>query len=215
MFASVLRTAREATLDALAWVLPTECAGCGAPDRMLCDRCRARLAPDPVVATVGGIVVIAGAPYAGTVQRVLLALKSGRTPAASALAPLLASAWARAAPAADVELAPVPSTRAAFRRRGFDPVLLLLTGAGARPSRVLRPARAHRIQKGLGRAERQQNLRGVHRARGPLHGRRFLLVDDVVTTGATLAEAARAIREAGGDVVGAIALAATPRRGGR
>ena len=214
MPAPVLRSAREAVLDALAWVLPAECAGCGAPDRVLCDACRARLVSDPVITTLGGVVVVAGAPYAGTVQRVVLALKAGRTPAASALATLLASALARAAPAADVELAPVPSTRAAFRRRGFDPVLLLLARIGARPSRVLRPARAHRIQKGLGRAERQQNLRGVHRARYPLHGRRFLLVDDVVTTGATLADAARAIREAGGEVVGAIALAATPRRGG-
>lgn len=215
MLATVLRSTREAVLDALAWVLPAECAGCGAADRMLCGACRARLAPHPVVVTVAGVRVVAGAPYAGTVQRLVLALKDGRTAAASSLAPLLAAALARASPAPDVEFAPVPSTRAALRRRGFDPVLLVLAAAGMRPSRVLRPARAHRIQKGLGRAERQQNLRGAHRARHPLHGRRFLLVDDVVTTGATLAEAARAIREAGGEVVGAIAIAATPRHGRR
>lgn len=207
------RALREAALDALAWVLPTECAGCGAPDRMLCDACRARTVPDPVVARAGGLRVVAGAAYVGPVRHALLALKDGRTSTASALAPLLVAALAAAGAGAGVELAPVPSTRAAMRRRGFDPVLLVLARTGVRPSRVLRTARAHRVQKGLGREERQRNLRGVHRARGPLPGRRFLLVDDVVTTGATIAEAARAIREAGGEVVGAVAIAATPRLG--
>jgi len=157
--------------------------------------------------------VVAAAPYAGTVQRVLLALKDGRTPMAAALAPLLSSALAAAGAPAGVELAAVPSTRAALRRRGYDPVLLVLARTGSRSAQVLRPARAHRVQKGLGRAERHENLHGVHRARRSLHGRRFLLVDDVVTTGATLAEAARAIRDAGGEVVGAVAIAATPRLG--
>lgn len=202
---------REALLDALAWILPVECAGCAAPDRMLCEACRRRTVPHPVVTSAGGIDVVAGAPYSGTVQRVVLALKDGRTSTASVLAPLLAAALARTDADAGVELAPVPSSRAAMRRRGFDPVLLVLSRTGAAWSRVLRPARAHRVQKGLGRAERQQNLRGVHRARGRLDGRRFLLVDDVVTTGSTLAEAARAIREAGGEVLGAVAVAATPR----
>ena len=206
---------REAVLDALAWVLPVECAGCGHPDRSLCAVCRAHLAAAPVVTFAGELQVTAGLPYAGTVQRVVLALKDGRTPMAAVLAPLLAAALAAARTAsvapAGIELAAVPSTRAAVRRRGYDPVLLVLARAGALPARVLRPPRAHRVQKGLGRAERYENLAGVHRARGPLHGRRFLLVDDVVTTGATLADAARAIREAGGDVVGAVAIAATPR----
>jgi len=106
----------------------------------------------------------------------------------------------------------VPSTRAAFRRRGFDPARLVLARAGGRDARVLRPARAHDVQKGLGRDARRANLRGVHRARGRLDGRSFLIVDDVVTTGATVSEAARAIREAGGEVIAAVAIAATPLR---
>ena len=209
-----LRPLREAVLDALSWVLPVECVACGAPDRMLCDGCRRRMAPDPVVTTTeSGIGVIAGASYSGTVQQVILALKDGRTSTASVLAPLLTAALSRADAGAGVELAPVTSTRAAMRRRGFDPVQLVLSRTGAAWARVLRPARPHRVQKALGRAERQQNLLGVHRARYGLEGRRFLLVDDVVTTGSTLAEAARAIRAAGGEVVGAVAIAATPRLG--
>jgi predicted amidophosphoribosyltransferase len=208
---------REWLLDALALVLPAECAACGADGRELCAGCRARLVPEIVRTTVpdgpaGAVPVHAGAPYRELVRRVVLACKRGRTGLAGPLAELLAAALAEAAPEPGVELCAVPSTRAAYRRRGFDPARLVLARAGRHDARVLRPARPHRVQKGLGREERRANLRGVHRARGRLDGRRFLLVDDVVTTGATIAEAARAIREAGGEVVGAVAVAATPLR---
>ena len=213
-------TVREALLDALALVLPVECAGCGSEGRELCAACRERLAPELVRATApGGLRVYAGAPYDGVVRRVVLACKSGRTGLAGPLAGLLAAALAAvfaeaASGSVAVELCAVPSTRAAYRRRGFDPARHVLARTAHRDVRVLRPARRHDVQKGLGRDERHANLRGVHWARGRLDGRVFVLVDDVVTTGATIAEAARAIREAGGEVLAAVAIAATPRRGG-
>lgn len=202
-------------LDALELVLPVQCAGCGVDGRELCASCRAGLAPDPVRTTApGGLTVHAGAPYRGLVRRVLLACKrEGRTPLAGPLAALLAAAIADAAPPPGVELCVVPSTRAAYRHRGFEFARLVLARTGLGAVRVLAAARPHRQQKTLDREQRRANLHGVHRARGRLDGRRFLIVDDVVTTGATLAEAARAIREAGGEPVGAVAIAATPRRG--
>lgn len=208
---------REALLDALALVLPVACAGCGVDGRELCDGCRMRLrAAEPVrTRAPGGIPVWAGAAYADLVQRVVLAAKDGRTGLATPLAELLLAAVDLAETPDAVEVCAVPSTRAALRRRGYDPVRVVLARAGIRHARVLLPARPHRTQKGLARDDRAANLRGVHRARGPLHGRSFLLVDDVVTTGATIAEAARAIREAGGEVVGAVAIAATPLRSAR
>jgi predicted amidophosphoribosyltransferase len=180
-------------------------------------------------ASPGGIRVYAGASYDELVRRVVLACKQGRTGLANPLAGLLAVALEAAlaevalagalteAGAAElhVELCAVPSTRAAYRRRGFDPARLVLARTGQTDARVLRPARPHHVQKGLGRDVRRTNLRGVHRARGRLDGRTFLLIDDVVTTGATIDEAARAIREAGGEVLAAVAIAATPLRGGR
>jgi predicted amidophosphoribosyltransferase len=105
----------------------------------------------------------------------------------------------------------VPTSRAAWRRRGYDPVGLLCKRGGYESTKALRSSRATLSQKTLGSDERAQNLHESMRARMSLRGRRFILVDDVVTTGATLAEAARAVRAAGGEVVGNAALAFTPR----
>jgi predicted amidophosphoribosyltransferase len=76
---------------------------------------------------------------------------------------------------------------------------------------VLVPTRRHEKQKLLDRSAREQNLAGWLRARHPLTGQQFIVVDDVITTGSTLAEAVRAIREGGGEVVSAVALASTPK----
>jgi predicted amidophosphoribosyltransferase len=73
-------------------------------------------------------------------------------------------------------------------------------------------------QADLTAADRAANLSGALRARFDLRGSRVIVVDDVITTGATLAEAARALRAAGADVRAAAVVAATARRtseGGR
>ena len=104
----------------------------------------------------------------------------------------------------------MPSTRAAYRRRGYDPVALLVARAGGHPVRLLRHTRVHEAQKSLGQAERSRNLVGslAARRRGPGS---LVVVDDIMTTGATLTEAVRAIRAAGGRVAAAVTLAFTER----
>ncbi|NEM90823.1 ComF family protein [Galbitalea soli] len=211
----------HAIRDAWALLSPVSCAGCERPDRALCEDCVARMHPEVTPRTLdGGEVVYTALRYEGAVRQAILALKeSGRTDIAAVLASALAAAVGRAGQLADaaavpVEIVAVPTTRGAWRRRGYDPVTLLCRRAGVRPARVLAHAGPRARQKSLGREQRAANASGSLIALRPLHGRRFLLVDDVVTTGATIREAARALESAGAEVVGRAALAFTPRRFG-
>ncbi len=208
-------TVRDALRDTLALLSPIECAGCGFHDRALCDACRQALHAMAVTRDIDGLAVSSAILYDGRVRQVLLAFKEhGRTDVFRALSSSLAAAVVvaenRAARHA-AELAPVPTSRSAYRRRGYDPVRLLVRGAGFRAARVLVPARSTGMQKTLGVEARARNLGGAFVARKELTGRSFIVVDDILTTGATLREAARAIRAAGGEVVGAATVAFTPR----
>jgi ComF family protein len=216
----MLSLLRDGLLDALALVLPVECAGCGAPDRAVCPRCRPALAPDPSSRRLAdGTPVFSGLDYDGVARAVILAYKEqGRTELARALAPALAAAveaWADGVRSTRtetrIELVAVPGSRRSRRRRGFDPVGSLLVRAGLEQSPVFARARPHLAQKTLSLEQRAANLAGVFAVRSPVAGRRFLLVDDVVTTGATLLAAADALRAAGAEVVAAAAVASTPR----
>jgi ComF family protein len=219
-----------AALDALAVLSPIDCAGCGGADRGLCADCRRALVPAVAPRNLrDGSVIFTALRYEGVVRQALLALKEGgRTDVARPLGDALGQAVARAAEAersraanvtdaerASIEIVAVPTSSAAWRRRGYDPVALICKRAGIDVSRVLVHDRRTISQKTLGLEDRASNLLNSMRARRSLTGRRFLLVDDVVTTGATLTEAARAIHAAGGEVLGGAALAFTPRLFGR
>jgi predicted amidophosphoribosyltransferase len=214
----------SALLDAWAVLAPVECAGCGAPDRGLCDACRAEIAGpepkrDPLARPDGRELEVWHAlDYEGIARRALLAFKDGgRTDAAPPLARALRGAIRAALAAAPqqargrVELAAIPSTRAAFRRRGYAPVHLLLRKAGYREAPLLRAVRQTRDQAELGTAARFANRDRSLVARAAASPGAVLLIDDIVTTGATVLEADRAFREAGYEVVGVAALARTPR----
>lgn len=194
-----------ALLDALAVLFPVDCAGCGAADRSVCEACRASLG-QPVIhsRTPGGLPVRSAVGYEAIARSLLLALKEdNRTDVAATLRPALAPLLDPA-----LTLVAVPSSRQAYRRRGYDPVRLLFPGA---TSRALEATRLTSAQKSLGEAERARNRAGSLRATGSLAGLRLAIADDVMTTGSTLDEAARAIRAAGGEVVEAVTFAATPR----
>jgi ComF family protein len=197
-------------------VLPVDCAGCGAAGPALCGDCRARIRPEPTVRDVSGVPVVSALAYAGVVQPVIVAFKNeGRTNLAAPLAAALREAVAAAV--AEVEgddllLVPMARTRRSAVERGYDPVRLLLRRAGLPHIDALRLVRRPEDQLRLGREERFANLDGVSAARVPLAGRRVLLVDDVVTTGATIAEATRSVHAAGGHVLGAATVASTPLR---
>lgn len=219
----------------LALAVPVECPGCGAVDVRLCRRCAADLgAPAVRVPVALAAPAWACAAYQGAASRCVVAWKDrGRLDLTPALGAALGRAVAAAllattaAPlsAGAVLLVPVPSSAAARRDRGAD-VTAALARAAARELRhqglrvrvraVLQQQRRVADQAGLGAAARRGNLSGalgVRRARSSgLAGARVVLVDDVITTGATAAEACRALAEAGAVVAAVAAACWTPRR---
>lgn len=107
----------------------------------------------------------------------------------------------------------IPSTRRAWRRRGFHPTMLVL-----RRARLLVPPLWHALrltrqtadQADLSRNDRAHNRAGSMSASSRLAGRSCLIVDDILTTGSTIKEATRAIHAVGGSVLGAATIAHTP-----
>lgn len=212
------RVLAEALLDL---VLPRRCAGCAEPGCGLCGACRAVLAGPVLGELVDGPPrlprLAAAALYGGPVRGVLLAHKEhGRLALSRPLGAALAAAAACLDPPPGAVVVPVPSSAAAVRARGHDHARRLAAVAARRlalRSRpLLRPARAVADNAGLGVAERAANLRGALIARRSLVGVDVLLVDDVVTTGATVREAVRALRAAGATVCGVAVVAVTAKR---
>ncbi|MBN7793004.1 ComF family protein [Microbacterium esteraromaticum] len=197
--------------EALAFLLAATCPGCDLPGALLCDSCRSLLAPQPIrVSTPQGLAVRAALTYEGVVARSIRRLKED---GATMLAHPLGAAVAGILAEADAAVVPVPTSRAAYRRRGYRVPELLVRRAGLRAHRMLASARRTGDQRALDREARARNVAGSLRVRGGAEpGTRVVIFDDVVTTGATLDEAARALRAAGLNPIGAVALAATPRR---
>jgi predicted amidophosphoribosyltransferase len=162
------------------------------------------------------------ASYAGAVRQLIVAHKErGRSglsrPLGAALARAVIAATAQGPPAF---LVPVPSSRASVRRRGEDPTLriaraatreLARRGDPAPLLRALRHTRRVADQADLTAVDRAKNLEGALRAGYDLNGAAVIVVDDVLTTGATLTEATRALRTAGATVTATAVIAATTR----
>lgn len=210
---------RVAIADAIATLFPVRCAGCDAPDRGICRDCREALAVahPQTEAFADDALVATATEYDQRMQRLVDAYKErGRTDVAAVLAPLLrlsvaeivANRWDAAA-AEELLLVPVPSSRGAIARRGYDHLLLLAQHAlpGVRVVEALRPVRPVRDQSPLDRGERERNLSGALVAHPDVSGRRCVVVDDLVTSGATAREAIRALRAAGAHPLGVAAIA--------
>ncbi len=181
------------------------CPRCGKPgEAWYCAGCRER---PPAFA-----LARAAAPYSGPVQEAVLRLKFGRaTWLADFLGPFLAGVVARGAFGPVDCLVPVPLHPARLRQRGFNQSLLLARSAGRWlglpvAAGALRRVRATRSQVDLVAEERATNVRDAFAAApGSVDGARVVLVDDVMTTGATLDAGARALLAAGaGQVYGLV-----------
>jgi ComF family protein len=224
---AVRRVLGAAANRALDLALPASCAGCGQEGDALCRECRpaldVRLAAEPGV-PIGLPADLPApllqlewcAPFTGVTRRALHALKyDGERRLAPFLGAAVARRWARAGAAGDA-LVPVPASPDRVRERGYDQAALIAAEAGRQLGlpvlHVLERARATTAQFDLDRAARATNLVDAFRVtdrgdRLSIAGRWLVLVDDVVTTGATLATCAGALLEAGALAVSAVAVA--------
>jgi predicted amidophosphoribosyltransferase len=226
-------TWRDAASDLL---LGGRCAGCDRPGRRLCPVCAAACVPVPTEAwpdpTPSGlleptpVLPIAAGTYEGRIRELIVAAKEhGRfglvRPLGRLLAAAIESGIGRRRLAACV-LVPMPSAPAVVRDRGHDAVLGFARVAARRlrrrghPVRVvaaLRSAREVRDQAELSATQRAANLAGALRAaRTVPRSVPIVVVDDVITTGASAAEACRALRAVGAEPVAVATIAATRRR---
>jgi ComF family protein len=172
---------------------------------------------EPAPERVGGVDLWAAAAYHGPARALVSRLKfGGATPLVDTMAAQIVArapdGWLSAA-----MLVPVPLHPARLRRRGFNQAEQLATALAGRTGLgvsdcLVRAGRGGR-QTGRGRAERARAIEGAvlarHDALLPAHA---LLVDDVVTTGATLAACAGALRRADLRSIRAVAYARTPGR---
>lgn len=189
------------------------CPGCALRgERTLCPACRlARTPPTPTLACCD---------YAPPADRLVLAFKYGRRlelgrAIAGSMALRLASHRQEHGLPPDAALLAVPASPARLSRRGFDQAALLAHRIAAASGLPVIAAGVRRIrdtapQPGLARERRSANLHGAMHGTSALGGRPLILVDDVITTGATLTEAERAARAAGGEPVLRLAFARTP-----
>lgn len=209
-------------------IVPSACAGCDMPGPALCGPCAGKLdrvgapgclrcghpwpsaVPSCAECPAGVSWSRQAVAYCDLTARIITAMKDGHR---RALAPPLARIMCEVipVPAPGAVLVPVPTTRSRVAERGFNQAALLARAIGrewgmAVDEVLTRDGPVRRRQRGSSRAERLTQVQGAFRpARAVPH--HAVLVDDVLTTGATLTAAARALRAAGCARVGAIVTA--------
>ena len=218
----------------LGLVYPIRCVSCGAGGELLCGKCAAEMAPlerlNCLVCgrpAVGGLThpicrsrwaperFLAAFPYRGPARRLVQALKYKRL---RAVARIMAGLLIGELHEMGIEFGPqarvVPIPLSFWRKssRGFNQAELLARALGESlgldfRAELLRRVKDTSSQVSLTRPERQANVRGVFAVAEELHGEDVLLVDDVVTTGATVREATRVLKKAGAGQVWVLAFA--------
>ena len=198
-------------------LLPTRCALCRRLGAPICEPCTSSLVWQPHEASRGHLLGAVASCYGEVESRLV---KSFKEQGQTSLLPYLAQPMTRLlieimARFPDAALVPVPSGRANFLKRGFSPAKLLaqrVNRSAGRPTVVLDGLKfGHEIldQSKLDSTSRHENLRDSMVGSNTLRGREVIIIDDIVTTGATILEAARAATAAGANVVGFLAFSET------
>ncbi len=222
-----MQTIRDVAARALDLAFPASCAGCGREGEPICAAClpaldaRLDLPPGvplglPADVPDSLLQVEWCAPFAGVVRDALHQLKySGERRLAGPLGDAIARRWARAGAGGDL-LVPVPVHRDRAAQRGYDQAVLLAIAAGRTSGLPVVDAlerwQATTAQFQLDRRARATNVEGAFRPRSDdalevVRGRWVVLVDDVMTTGATLSACASVLLAGGALAISAVTVA--------
>jgi ComF family protein len=196
----------------ISLVAPHCCLNCSKEGTLLCDPCSVQYlqVTRPVRRSQVLRQVLVYSEYSGLSKELVQRLKFGRTPAA---AEHIAQALANLVPQSDCVLVPIRTSLSRARQRGYDQSVLI-TGCLAKqcglPVADILVHATNTRQLGAKRQERLRQLRGVYRVSRPesVRGCHLTLVDDVMTTGATLDTAATALLQAGAKSVSGLVFAA-------
>lgn len=203
--------------ELLDLLLPTKCALCPRLGSPICSQCRENFQAVESSVSRGQLNGLVVASFAADSQSILHAFKeNGQTALAGFLADTMVSSLLRLAESGHSPLlVPVPSSAANYKKRGFKPTRVLAkrlcreSGQACALTDSLSFKRIVADQAQLDAEARKANLADSMVADSRVAGREVILFDDVVTTGSTLIEAARAVTLAGGKVIGFLAFAET------
>jgi predicted amidophosphoribosyltransferase len=202
-------------------LLGSSCPGCGAPGLLVCPRCREEVASDVQVVRREPALnlppAVSAGIYRGPLAGLVVAHKDdGSWHLSGLLGKMLAAAVDELVPPAGAILVPVPSDHSAVRARGYDHAHALAVAAarclGLPSRRLLKRVRRVDDQVGQSRGARFGAQHGTMQARTGQAS--VIVVDDVLTTGATASEACRALRAGGHQVHGLATVCQTLRHAG-
>lgn len=190
-------------------IFTPRCISCGALGLHVCSDCKNILEPKTSSSLAGVDLLVTASEYGGWVREVLISYKSGHRNYAKGLGQLIDVCLDTIAIDSGAKVIPIPTSKLKRVDRGYDSVSNLLKYSKV-PTDLIHPSALQiksgiKDQVGLSLADRRLNLRNAFRAIYPISGM-AVIVDDVVTTGSTLTEAARALRQAGASQVVAIAI---------
>ena len=202
-------------------IFPPNCMICGSPGLDICAVCKKLLKPQPKFLFGEDFPLISSLPYGEVTKKLLLLAKeNGNVAAQKFFATALALSINHFNLNHSISLVPIPSQRKSMRKRGFDSMKeiarLIIRDPHLKAEveivNSLKIIRQVADQSSLTESERFQNLDKAFRAKSGIKGMAIIVIDDVVTTGSTLREAVRALKERNLTVIGAATACATQRR---
>lgn len=199
-------------------VFTPSCEGCTRLGTYLCSTCISKLHPIVRQDIPEVEAAFAANGYDGWVRDAVISLKEGRRGSARGLAEVLVLLAHHINLDRNVACVPIPSSKTKLLQRGFNPVQLIAENASRiapesfRIANVLGQIKETKESVGLSSRERQLNVQGAFEVLAPIPNT-VVLIDDVITTGATLRSAAKTLKTAGAKEVFALALCASRPKG--